>query len=94
MTFNPQPKKIQIKLSLSARSKFKRELYNNRAKGRCESCGRNVMWSDDGSWDRFTCAHLSHTRSEGAGGDTTKENCKIECWHCHNNIKHGLQWGK
>jgi len=91
--FNPQPKKIQIKLSPYERNKLKRRLYNVRAKGKCESCQKPVLWSDNGNWDRFTCSHLSHTKSEGSGGDTTEENCKIECWNCHNNIKHGPQWG-
>lgn len=90
--FNPQPKIIPVRLSPHARRKLKRHLYLVRAGGRCESCGRPVKWSDGGKWDKFSCAHLSHIKSEGSGGDTTPENCKIECFNCHNNIKHGPRW--
>ena len=94
MFFNPYPKIIAIKLSPYERSKLKRDLYFNRAGGHCETCDRPVKWSENKKWNRFSCAHLSHTKSVGSGGDTSPENCKIECFYCHNGIKHGPRWSR
>ena len=54
-----------------------------RAKGRCETCGKELSIdnrgrdSGRGSWE----AH-HRTRVESGGGDSLS-NCKILCWVCH-----------
>jgi len=53
-----------------------------KAGGCCETCGRFVPLSDDGHFDVFTCAHLSHIVPRKRGGDVP-ENVRIECFNCH-----------
>jgi hypothetical protein len=90
---NPDPKKKAIRLSPSERAKLKKDLYYGRARKRWETCNKSLPWSVEGVWDKFTCAHLSHIKSRGSGGDDSPENTKIECWDCHSG-KHGPRWSE
>ncbi len=90
---NPQPKKIPVRLKPKAKTQFKRLLYLE-AWRQCETCDKPIPLTENGKFNVFTCAHLSHIKSYGAGGGDTKENCLIECYDCHINRRHGPQWGK
>lgn len=81
--FNPDPKKKPIRLNAAQLSQLKRELYFQRAHGRCEVCGNPVSLGR---------CHLAHIISRGAGGDDSKENCLIKCIKCHLLVEHGPQW--
>ena len=82
------PKIKPIRLRGKAKTEFKRLLFFNRARGRCERC--NIPLRLTGSL--FVAAHLSHVRSYGAGGGDTEDNCLIECPECHLNKRHGPRW--
>lgn len=81
----PDPKHKAIRLNSTQLSKVKRDLYFNRAYGRCETCHQPIS---------FGRSYFSHIKSRGAGGDDSAENGKIECIHCHMVVKHGPQWGR
>ena len=89
---HPDPKHKRIKLSPKQLAELKRDLYYNRARGLCETCGKYVSLPE-GRFDPFVHAHLSHIKSKGSGGDDSPENTKIECPDCHMG-KHGPQWSK
>ena len=89
----PDPKKKAIRLSPSERAKLKKDLYYNRAHGKCETCGKAVPYSVNGGWDAFTCAHLSHIKSSGSGGSDIASNLKVECPSCHM-AHHGPRWNE
>lgn len=54
-----------------------------RAKGKCESCGKDLSFSNRGrdtgrgEWE----AH--HRTRVSSGGTDVLSNCKILCWNCH-----------
>lgn len=81
------PKKKRIKLSNGAYRKLKEHVYN-RDNGRCQVCGRWLPMMDSGVFNIFTCAHLSHKKSRGSGGNDTPENTEILCFE-HHMEKHG-----
>lgn len=87
-TFNPQPKNPAVRLKPWEKVIFKADLYNDRAKGRCETCDKPVRRFGT----VFEIAHLSHIKGYGAGGGDTKDNCLIECFDCHIVDKHGPKW--
>ncbi len=95
MTFNPpHPKHKAIRLHGKAYAELKRKVWI-RDGGRCVTCNAKVPLKDwDGQFDRFTCAHLSHIKSRGAGGDDTPENTQIKCYSCHIGKEHGPRWNK
>ena len=81
--FKPHPKKKRISLKGKAYTQFRKAVYN-RAKGCCETCGRWVsLYRANGDFDVYTCGHVSHIKSRGAGGDDSLENCILECFACH-----------
>ena len=86
----PQPKQKAIRLYGKAKTEFKRGLYLNRAKSRCETCKKPVPLAGT----VFQIAHLSHIKSYGAGGGDTEDNCLIECYKCHIEGRHGPKWSK
>ena len=88
---NPDPKKKAVRLSPFERAKLKKSLYLGRARRRCETCNEPIPWSVGGVWDQFTCAHLSHIKSQGSGGEDSEKNCRIECPSCHM-AHHGPRW--
>ena len=64
---------------------IKREAWN-RANGRCENCGKELVWSNHnegerGAWE----AH--HKTSVNAGGQDVVSNCKVLCLECHKNTR-------
>ena len=84
-SMTPDQKHKAIRLNAAQLSQLKRELYFNRAHGRCEACRNPVQLGR---------CHLAHKKSRGAGGDDSKENCMIKCIRCHLTIEHGPQWSK
>lgn len=46
----------------------------NRAKGRCEGCGKKLAVGE---------FHYDHDTPDGLGGEPTLENCKVLCLTCH-----------
>lgn len=53
-----------------------------RAKGQCESCGKQLSWQNRGREGRGKWeAH--HKTSVASGGSDTCSNCKILCFECH-----------
>jgi len=88
--FNPQPKQRVVLLEGKAYTEFKREIYE-RDKGICQKCGRWFPPLDqEGQFDVFRCAHLSHKKCRTKYGDVP-ENAEIGCFDCH--IANGhLKW--
>ena len=80
---NPYPKTKPIRLYGRYRTRFRRDIHT-RSGGLCETCGAWAPLVDsDGVFDVFTCGHLSHILSVGAGGSDTPDNVKWECYRCH-----------
>lgn len=90
---NPNPKQKPLRLKGKARTDFRRQLCN-RANARCERCGQWAPLLDDGVFNKFTCGHVRHKISRGAGGEDTFENCDWWCWDCHNGHDHSPKWSK
>jgi len=84
------PKPTRVRLSQS-HLKVLKQMKWKQAGGLCEECGEWVPLLDNGVFDVFTCAHLAHIRSRGAGGSDTPENTRILCPKCHMG-EHGPQW--
>jgi 5-methylcytosine-specific restriction endonuclease McrA len=82
MKINPQPKPKTVRLKGKAYTQFRIDLYNF-YNGRCVDCDRWVPLYDNGYFDPFICAHVSHIKSRGAGGGDTFDNCTIKCFECH-----------
>ena len=83
--FRPDPKHKPIRLNAAQFSQLKRELYFQRAHGRCEVCKNPLS---------IGRCHLAHIISRGAGGDDTAENTMIKCIRCHLLIEHGPRFTK
>jgi len=89
---NPNPKQKTPRFKGRAYSKF-RLMVSIHFGERCLSCGGYApLFDRDGVYDVFTCGHVSHIRSKGAGGGDTIENVRWECYECHINRKHGPRW--
>ena len=95
--FCPDPKPIRIKLKGKAYTELKRKVYY-RDKGRCQGpskipekkkCYKWLPLTENGVFNEFTCAHLSHIKSRGSGGDDTEENTEILCFNCHRAYEDG-----
>ena len=86
----PRPKKKRIKKEGKDRFLL-REALSVRSYQRCETCDRYAPLLDgNGDFDMILCGHTSHFfHSAGAGGDDTIENCKYECWYCHDGKHRG-----
>jgi hypothetical protein len=95
-TPKPDPKPQRTKLNSKDYSELRKELFK-RAKGRCENpkCPKGrpylPLLDRDGQFDIFTCGHVSHIKSKGAGGDDSMENCLYECYTCNCLIRN---WGE
>ena len=81
------PKPTRIRLSGTKYSKLKKAVYK-RDNGKCQVCGIWLPLSDGEVFNVFTCAHLSHIKSRGSGGEDTPENTEILCFK-HHMEKHG-----
>ena len=88
----PDPKPQTIRLKGKAYKEFRETLYR-RDKGMCQDCDKWVPLYDGGVFNLFTCAHVAHIKSRGAGGGDTLDNAKLKCYECHINKEHGPQWG-
>ena len=86
--FCPDPKPIRIKLKGKAYTELKRKVYY-RDKGKCQHCGKFLPLNINGRFDPYFCAHLSHIKSRGSGGDDTEENTEILCFNCHRAYEDG-----
>ena len=87
------PKHKRIKLTGKAYSNLRKALHD-RAKGRCENpeCRKRLpLFDAEGQFDIFTCGHVSHKKSKGAGGDDSLENCLYECFTCNCLVRN---WGE
>lgn len=61
--------------------------------GLCAECGVFVpLYDCDGQFDVFTCGHVAHIKSHGAGGGDTIENAKWKCYSCHIEKEHGTKF--
>ena len=87
------PKHKAVILKGKAYTDFKRDIWENRAKKRCEVCGRCIPLTIDGVFNVFACAHLAHIKRRRVGGDVP-ENVLIKCYKCHINDEHGPRWSK
>ena len=81
------PKKKAIRLKGKAYTLFRKAVYE-RARGMCDECGLPAPLLDDGRFNVFTCGHVAHIRSRGAGGGDTLDNVKWKCWECHLVLEH------
>ena len=93
MILRPDPKPSKpILLEGAAYTKFKHDLWENRAHRHCESCGKYVPLTVGGAFDVFSCAHVSHIKPRKKGGDIPS-NVKILCYNCHFGPEgHGPRW--
>ncbi len=84
------PKPHSIRLHGKAYANFRRQVAK-RAGYHCEECGRFAPVLDwDGVFDVFTCGHVSHKKSRGAGGGDTLENSMWKCYECHIGLEHTM----
>jgi len=65
----------KLRKELALRSKLKKELLEE-GDNKCASCGNR-----DKDWRGLS---LSHIVALSRGGKTTRENCEILCYPCHN----------
>lgn len=92
----PVQKKKRTELKGKAYSNLRKALYD-RAGGRCENpeCknkGKPLpLFDSEGQFDIFSCGHVSHIKSKGAGGDDSMENCLYECFSCNCLVRN---WGE
>ena len=88
----PDPKKKTVRLKGKAYHDLRVEAWD-RAAGRCHDCGKFVpLLTPGGGFNVFTCAHLAHIKSRGAGGSDILSNVVIKCYQCHIEIEHGGRW--
>ena len=88
----PMPKTKPVRYKGTARTKFRRKIGKN-AHEICQSCGCWApLYLADGTFDLFSCGHLSHLKGYGAGGGDVPENVKWQCYKCHIELKHSLRW--
>ncbi len=73
---------------LALRRLLKWQLFNEQER-KCAKCDR-FLWWDDNHKEAANYPHLSHKKSLGRLGKTTKENCEILCARCHSK-EHGLR---
>ena len=93
-TFRPDPKNKPIRLKGKAYTKFRLEVCEAHH-WRCDKCHLFTPPVDrDGVFDVFTCGHVSHIKSRGAGGGDTLDNVGWECYDCHIVKKHGTRFGE
>ena len=93
MTINPykevfaDPKPKAKRLQGKARQRRKQELYD-REGGLCQGCGKPFPLTVEDKngkqvFDYFRCGHMSHIKSQGAGGGDELENLMYHCFWCH-----------
>lgn len=87
------PKNKPVRLKGKAYTEFRREVYNQ-ANGICSDCGMYAPLVDPISFcfEVFTCGHVSHIKSRGAGGGDTMDNVRWKCYSCHILKEHGLKF--
>lgn len=81
MSSIPKPKTIRFRgPGYTAFRHAVGETYNET----CQRCGRHSPILDiDGVFDVFTCGHVAHIKSRGAGGGDTMDNVSWQCFECH-----------
>ena len=67
---------------LRLRDKVRMELAEI-AQGYCMTCNKVALWPG---------LSLSHKTPLSQGGETSRENCLLECLTCHGNLRHGERW--
>jgi 5-methylcytosine-specific restriction endonuclease McrA len=78
-----RPKRKPVRLRGAAKKKFRRQVYL-RAHGKCAGCGLPApLYDYDGNFNVFTCGHIAHIKSYGAGGGDTMDNVTWKCYQCH-----------
>ena len=87
------PKPKTHRLTGKGYTVFRREVgkaYNET----CQKCGRHAPLLDpEGVFDVFTCGHVKHIKSRGAGGEDTWSNIGWQCYRCHIEDEH-IKGGK
>lgn len=64
-----------------------------REKGICQECGAFAqLLEKTGKFNKWTCGHMAHIKSEGAGGEDVPENMKWKCPTCHLGVEHAPQF--
>ena len=86
----PQPKNKPIRLKGKAYTKFRKEVHDH-YNGMCAKCGAWSPFTINGVFDVWTCGHVSHVKSRGAGGSDILDNVKWHCYACHSE-HHGPRW--
>ncbi len=85
-------KKNRIMLKGNAKTAFRREVFEH-FRGICQGCGRYVpLKGIDGNVDIFSCGHVCHIKSVGAGGHDILSNVLWKCFSCHIVKEHGPKW--
>lgn len=86
------PKKAPTRLQGQAYKEFREKVWNHYG-GICQVCERWIqLYDQDGQMDNFTCAHVAHGKSRGAGGADEIKNASLKCPTCHLQLEHGPQW--
>jgi hypothetical protein len=89
-------KQKALRLKGKKKTEFRKQVFAH-FEGICQdpACGCfNPLFDQDGVFDVFTCGHVSHIKSLGAGGSDTIENVLWKCYECHINKEHGLKFNK
>ena len=77
------PKHKPVRLKGKAYTEFRKAVYE-RANGICAGCAGPVPLLDyNGKFNIYTCGHVSHIKSRGAGGSDTLDNVEWRCFSCH-----------
>jgi len=90
---NPQPKIKPIRLKGAEYQRFRRKVFL-RYGGACVSCNKPApLYDSDGQFNIFSCGHVAHIKSHGAGGGDTLDNARWKCFDCHIGKEHGPRFG-
>lgn len=54
-----------------------------RAKGKCEKCNKELVWSNRGRESGVGAWEAHHITPVERRGSDDLQNCKILCWPCH-----------
>ncbi|MBI2092352.1 MAG: HNH endonuclease [Deltaproteobacteria bacterium] len=53
------------------------------AGGKCERCGKSLVWENRGRETGYGAWEAHHATSVQSSGGDYPSNCKILCWSCH-----------
>lgn len=68
----------------SARYQAARQLVIERARGRCEDCGKVCAWHDGSKWRTAGMGgEVDHEKALCEGGGSAPENMTLRCKSCH-----------